>query len=75
MLKIYHVPLTRSVRILWLANELRLAHEVVAMPFDSAQSCPLTDGAHFIRADPSGRSMVTVTPVAVTVESFLIFTA
>lgn len=36
MLKVYHVPQTRSVRVVWLLGELAIPHEVVAMPFDHA---------------------------------------
>jgi len=51
MLKIYHVPLTRSVRILWLAKELGLPHEVIAMPFDPA----VMHGAAYLKVNPRGK--------------------
>src|SRR5262249_50447415 len=33
MLKIYHTPPTRSVRIVWLCEEMGLPYETVAVPF------------------------------------------
>jgi glutathione S-transferase len=33
MLKLYHAPLTRSVRILWLLEELALPYEIETVPF------------------------------------------
>ena len=33
MLTIYHVPLTRSVRVVWLCRELQLPHEVRTISF------------------------------------------
>jgi glutathione S-transferase len=34
MLKVYHVPGSRSVRAVWLAHELGIPFETVTMPFD-----------------------------------------
>ncbi|MEZ5557583.1 MAG: glutathione S-transferase [Pseudomonadales bacterium] len=36
MLKIYHVPGTRSVRVIWLCEELDLDYEVIAVDFSQA---------------------------------------
>lgn len=33
MLKLYHAPRTRSVRVLWLLEELELPYELVTVPF------------------------------------------
>jgi len=33
MLTIYHVPMTRSVRVVWLCRELQLPHEVTTISF------------------------------------------
>ena len=35
MLKIYHVPGTRSVRVIWLAEELGLSYEVIPVDFSA----------------------------------------
>jgi glutathione S-transferase len=51
MLKIHHVPGTRSVRILWLVKELGLPHEVAAMPFDPA----VLHGAAYLKVNPRGK--------------------
>lgn len=34
MLKIYHAKHTRSLRVVWLAEELGVAHEIKHLPFD-----------------------------------------
>ncbi len=48
MLRLYFAPLTRSIRIKWLLEELGLAHEIVPRQFDRA--------ADYARQDtPSGR--------------------
>jgi len=36
MLKIYHVPRTRSVRVIWLCEELSLPYEIEKISFDAA---------------------------------------
>lgn len=36
MLKIYHVPKTRSIRLIWLCEELHLPHVVVPVDFSAA---------------------------------------
>jgi glutathione S-transferase len=51
MLKVYHVPLTRSVRTVWLVRELELPHELVAMPFDHA----VMHGPDYLRVNPVGK--------------------
>jgi glutathione S-transferase len=51
MLKVYHVPLTRSVRTVWLAGELELPHELVAMPFDHK----VMHGPDYLRINPVGK--------------------
>ncbi|MEB2285294.1 MAG: hypothetical protein B6D46_12725 [Polyangiaceae bacterium UTPRO1] len=38
MLKLYHAQLTRSVRIVWLLEELGVAYELVAVPFKPPRS-------------------------------------
>lgn len=35
MIKIYHVPGTRSVRVIWLCEELNLSYEVETISFDA----------------------------------------
>jgi glutathione S-transferase len=48
MLKLYHAPLTRSARIVWLLEELGLPYELATVPF-----APPENG--FSQATPSGK--------------------
>ncbi len=48
MLKLYHAPLTRSARILWLLEELGLPYEIETVPFT-------TPGNGFSQATPFGK--------------------
>ena len=48
-MKLYHSPLTRSVRVIWLLEELGLAYELETVTFT-----PPTDGP-FQQATPSGK--------------------
>ena len=34
MIKLYHAPLSRSMRVLWLLEEMRLAYELVTAPIE-----------------------------------------
>lgn len=36
MIKIYHVPGTRSIRVIWLCEELGVSYEVVPISFDAS---------------------------------------
>ena len=49
MLKIYHTPPSRSVRVVWLAEELGVPYESVATPFGGPAP------AGFIEASPLGQ--------------------
>ena len=51
MLTVYHVTGTRSVRILWLLNELGLPYETVAMPFDHH----ILHGEAYLSLNPLGK--------------------
>lgn len=63
MLTIYHVPVTRSLRVLWLCNELDLPHEVRTIDFAAAY-----------RASPQWRSLNPVGKVpAMTDGDFTMF--
>jgi glutathione S-transferase len=48
MLRLYFAPLTRSIRIKWLLEELGLAHEIIPRQFDRAAD-------YAGQATPSGR--------------------
>ena len=48
MLKLYHAPRTRSVRIRWLLEELGLPHELVRVEFRPATHV-------FAQATPAGK--------------------
>lgn len=50
MLKIYHTPPSRSVRIVWLAEEMGLPYEAIAVPFGPG---PVPAG--FAEASPLGQ--------------------
>jgi glutathione S-transferase len=50
MIRLYHAPRTRSVRVVWLLEELGLPYELVVMPFTpEALKSP-----EFLRINPSG---------------------
>ncbi|MBS0386750.1 MAG: glutathione S-transferase family protein [Proteobacteria bacterium] len=49
MLKIYHTPPSRSVRVVWLAEEMRIPYEAVAVPFGPGEK-----PAGFVEASPLG---------------------
>ena len=51
MIKLYHAPKTRSVRVLWLLEELGLPYDLVTMPF--TQETLKSPG--FLRVNPCGR--------------------
>jgi len=51
MLKLYHSPRTRSVRIYWLLEELRLPYELEVVPFRP----PLPPARPFAQASPYGK--------------------
>lgn len=38
MLKIYHTPPSRSVRVVWLAEEMGLPYEAIAVPFNGPKT-------------------------------------
>jgi glutathione S-transferase len=50
MIKLYHAQLTRSVRILWLLEELGLPYEIVTVPF-----VPPSPSTGYSQATPSGK--------------------
>ncbi|MEM7519639.1 MAG: glutathione S-transferase family protein [Pseudomonadota bacterium] len=50
MIRLHHCPQTRSMRTLWLLNELNIPFEVVSHPFDKS----LRDPA-FLSLSPAGR--------------------
>jgi glutathione S-transferase len=50
MIKLYHAQLTRSVRILWLLEELGLPYEVVNVPFS-----PPSPTTGYSQATPAGK--------------------
>jgi len=50
MITLYHVPQSRSMRVLWLLNELDVEHRLVEMPFDGSLG---TD--EFRTRSPAGR--------------------
>ena len=49
MLRLYHAPRTRSVRVLWLLEELGLPHELVSVPFKAPSS------EFFVQETPLGK--------------------
>src|SRR5262249_22165991 len=51
VLKLYHCPETRSMRSLWLLNELQVPFELVEMPFDLAA----TRSPDYLAVHPLGR--------------------
>ena len=51
MIKLYHAQLTRSVRILWLLEELGLPYELATVPF----APPTTGATGFAQATPLGK--------------------
>ena len=63
MLTVYHVPITRSLRVLWLCQELELPHEVRTVDFGAAY-----------RASPEWRALNPVGKVpAMTDGNFTMF--
>jgi glutathione S-transferase len=51
MLKIYHSKQARSLRVVWLAEEIGMPHEIVHMPFDPAT----LRSEEFLRINPFGK--------------------
>ena len=51
MLKLYHCAETRSMRSLWLLNELQVAFELIEMPFDLS----VMRSAEYLSVHPLGR--------------------
>ncbi|MFX0541344.1 glutathione S-transferase family protein [Roseovarius sp. S4756] len=50
MITLYHVPQSRSMRVLWLLNELDVEHRLVEMPFDGSLGTE-----EFLTRSPAGR--------------------
>ncbi|WP_281968123.1 glutathione S-transferase family protein [Roseovarius nanhaiticus] len=50
MITLYHVPQSRSMRVLWLLNELEVEHRLVEMPFDGSLKTE-----EFFTRSPAGR--------------------
>lgn len=50
MLKIYHAKQARSLRVVWLAEEIGMPHEIVHMPFNPAA----LKAEEFLRVNPFG---------------------
>lgn len=50
MLKLYHNPMTRSLRVLWLLEELGLYYDLIPVEF-----VPPADGKIFVQRTPTGR--------------------
>ncbi|MEM1235622.1 MAG: glutathione S-transferase family protein [Pseudomonadota bacterium] len=50
MIKLHHCPQTRSMRTLWLLNELGVEFDVLEWPFDKTLR-----SAEYLRLNPSGR--------------------
>ncbi|MCB1334055.1 MAG: glutathione S-transferase family protein [Roseivivax sp.] len=50
MMRLHHVPQSRSMRILWLLNEIGAPFEVVSYPFDKTLR-----SAEFLTLSPAGR--------------------
>lgn len=51
MIRIYHAPRTRSIRVIWLCEELGIPHEVVAIDFSPAYRAT----AEYRRLNPVGK--------------------
>ncbi len=51
MIRIYHVPMTRSVRVIWLCEELGLDYEVI--PVDFSAEFRMSD--EWLRMNPVGK--------------------
>jgi glutathione S-transferase len=51
MLKVYHAPNTRSVRIVWLCEELGLDYEKVALEFDPK----VLQSENYLKINPLGK--------------------
>lgn len=50
MITLYHVPQSRSMRVLWLLNELEVEYRLVEMPFDGSLK-----SEEFLTRSPAGR--------------------
>jgi glutathione S-transferase len=50
MITLYHVPQSRSMRVLWLLNELGVEFQLVSLPFDKSLLRP-----EFLSLSPAGR--------------------
>ncbi len=50
MITLYHVPQSRSMRVLWLLNELEVEYRLVEMPFDGSLATE-----EFLTRSPAGR--------------------
>lgn len=50
MIRLHHCPETRSMRVLWLLEEMGVDHEVVVHPFDKSLR-----SAEFLTLSPAGR--------------------
>ena len=50
MIRLHHCPQTRSMRALWLLNELGVPFEIVAHPFDKSLRMP-----EYLALNPAGR--------------------
>ena len=50
MITLYHVPQSRSMRVLWLLNELDVEFRLVELPFDKSLRRP-----EFLSLSPAGR--------------------
>ncbi|MBU2961502.1 glutathione S-transferase family protein [Citreicella sp. C3M06] len=50
MIRLHHVPQSRSMRVLWLLHELGLDHEVIPHPFDRSLRAP-----DYLALSPAGR--------------------
>ena len=66
MLKIYHTPPSRSVRVVWLAEEMGLPYEAIAVPFGGAPP------AGFAEASPLGQLPAIVDGDVAMIESVAI---
>ena len=51
MITLYHVPQSRSMRVLWLLNELDVPFQLVEMPFDGSLR-----SEEFLTRSPAGRA-------------------
>jgi glutathione S-transferase len=51
MIRLYHCPETRSMRVLWLLHELRLPFELIEMPFELSA----TRSPDYLAIHPLGR--------------------